>query len=184
VRRAHAVAQRLHAQGYHVVVIGKPDHVEVRGLTEDLPACDVIASVAAGRALPATRLGVLSQTTVPPDEAATIVAALRRANPQAEVHYVDTACEPTKQRLAAVAELVPRVDAMVVVGGRGSNNTRKLAQLAERLGARTVMVEGAGELEAAQFAGCRVVGLTAGTSTLDSTIAAVRAALEAMPVRD
>lgn len=181
VRRAHATAQRLQQAGYHVVVIGKREHVEVRGLTEDLASYDVVGSRSEVRNLGRARLGVLTQTTVPPHEAEPIVAALRAANPDAEVRFVDTACEPTKQRLAAVAELVPQVDTMVVVGGRGSNNTRKLVQLAEQLGARTLQVESAAELSPAFFAGCRVVGLTAGTSTLDSTIHEVRTALEALP---
>ena len=182
VRKAHHAAQRLVAEGRHLVVIGRAGHVEVRGLVEDAPSHDVIGSVAEARALPYPRLGVVCQTTVPPDVAFAVLAALRAANPEADLRFADTICEPTRQRLAAVEALAPTVDAMVVVGGRTSNNTQKLAHLATSLGARTVHVQDATELDPEFFAGCRRVGLTAGTSTPDAVIDAVAAALAGIAV--
>jgi 4-hydroxy-3-methylbut-2-enyl diphosphate reductase len=177
VQKAHHAAQRLVADGRHLVVIGRAGHVEVRGLVEDAPSHDVIGSVAEARALGHARLGVVCQTTVPPDVAEAVLTALRACNPDADIRFADTICEPTRQRLAAVESLAPRVDAMVVVGGRTSNNTQKLVQLAAGLGARTVHVQDASELDPTFFKGCRRVGLTAGTSTPDAVIDAVAEAL-------
>ena len=182
VRNAHRAAQRLIAEVRHLVVIGRAGHVEVRGLVEDAPSHDVIGSVREARALPHARLGVVCQTTVPPDEAFAVLAALRAANPDADLRFADTICEPTRQRLAAVEALAPMVDAMVVVGGKTSNNTQKLAHLAASLGAKTVHVQDATELDPEFFAGCRRVGLTAGTSTPDAVIDAVAAALAGIAV--
>jgi 4-hydroxy-3-methylbut-2-enyl diphosphate reductase len=177
VRKVHVAAQRLAADGYHVVVIGRPDHVEVRGIVEDLPSCDVLRARHEVRPLPHDRIGVVCQTTVPILEARLIAQELRRQNPQADVRFVDTVCEPTKQRIAAVEALAARVEAIVVVGGHHSNNTRQLAMRCARLGVRVLHVASADELDPAFFAGIRSVGLTAGTSTLDATIDEVHEAL-------
>lgn len=180
VQKAHTAALRLAADGRHVIVVGKAGHVEVLGLTEDLPSHDVVASPAEVRAFGHARLGVLCQTTVPPDTAREVFAAIVALNPDADIRFADTICEPTRQRLAAVAELLPQVDAMVVIGGKASNNTHKLAELCEKAGRRTLRVSDAAELRADFFAGCRRVGVTAGTSTPDATIDDVVTALRAM----
>src|SRR5204863_8321501 len=65
VRRAHAAAVRLRDDGYHVLVIGRPGHVEVRGIVEDLPSHDVVPDASAVRRYPCARLGVVCQTTTP-----------------------------------------------------------------------------------------------------------------------
>lgn len=179
VRRAHRAALSLQAKGYHVVVIGRPDHVEVRGLVGDLHDYDVVASEADVRRYEAPRIGILCQTTTPPRTAQRLKQAIERLNPQAEeVRFVDTVCRPTRERQRAVAELVDRVEAVVVVGGRNSNNTRELVNLCRERGVSAWQVEGPEDLDPRWFAGLRRVGLTAGTSTLDVTIDAVHEALE------
>jgi 4-hydroxy-3-methylbut-2-enyl diphosphate reductase len=180
VHKAHAAAQELQREGRRVVVIGRRDHVEVRGIVEDLVQPIVVGGPPDVATWAEARLGVLSQTTTPVALAAQVVAAIRASNPHADVRVVDTICSPTKARIDALTELLPRVDALVVVGGHASNNTRQLAQTAVQAGVAVLHVERAEELNAAWFAGCRVVGLTAGTSTLPGTIAAVRARLAAI----
>ncbi len=180
VQRAHAAAQALQREGRRVVVIGKRDHVEVRGIVEDLEAPIVVGALADVAAWPERRLGVVCQTTTPATAAAQLVAAIRAANPLADVRFADTICSPTKARVEAVVELLPRVDAFVVVGGRGSNNTRQLVATAAAAGVPVLHVEHAGELDGQWFRGHRVVGLTAGTSTLPRTLAEVRDALRAL----
>ena len=81
--------------------------------------------------------------------------------------------EETKARVAALESLLPQIDALVVVGGRDSNNTRQLVVRGERCGLATLHVENAGELVAGWFEGRERIGLTAGTSTLPATIEAV-----------
>ncbi len=170
VARAHRAAGALHDQGYHVVVIGKPGHVEVRGLIGDLRRVDVVASPDDARRIEATRIGIVCQTTVPPSKVKAVREAIEAKNPHAEVRFVDTVCRPTKEHQRALDRLLEQVDAVVVVGGKNSNNTRELAETCRARGVRAYHVQDPDELEPGWFAGLEVVGLTAGTSTLDETI--------------
>lgn len=181
VQKAHAAAQDLQAEDRRVVVIGRADHVEVRGIVEDLQAPIVVGSLADVRRWPDHRLGVVCQTTTQEAVAQQLLAAIRAANPHADVAFRDTVCAPTKARVAALAELLPRIDGLVVVGGRDSNNTRQLVAAAAARGVPALHVESERELVAAWFADKQVVGLTAGTSTLATTIDAVNAALLRLP---
>lgn len=180
VLRVHQAAKTLRDRGYHVVVIGKPGHVEVRGIVEDLDSYDVVQSPEEVRPYPHVRIGVLCQTTTPESTARAVVEAVRACNPGVEVRFVDTVCRPTKERQRALERLLDQVEAMVVVGGANSNNTRELAARCRARGLPTWHVQGAGDLDAARFAGIDVVGLTAGTSTLDATIDEVEHFLNAL----
>ncbi len=173
VRRAHQAARELAAEGRHVVVIGRAGHVEVRGLTGDLASYSIVEQEADVLAWPHRRLGIVCQTTTPPDVADRMRRRIQERNPQAEIRFVNTVCQPTVDRLQAVEALLPRVDAVVVVGGRNSNNTTRLVELCRQRGTAAHHVENAAELRPEWFAGCKVVGLTAGTSTPDATIEAV-----------
>lgn len=177
VRRVHHAARSLAEDGFHILVIGRPGHVEVQGIIEDLPCCDVIADASAVSAYPHSRLGVVCQTTTPPRLVEPIVAAIRIHNPRAEIRVADTICLPTRERQQAVLRLLTRVDAVVVVGGRNSNNTLELVSLCRERGVPARHIQSAQDLVPAWFAGCRTVGLTAGTSTLDETIDEVHVAL-------
>ena len=180
VKRVHLALHKLLAEGRHPVVIGKADHVEVRGLVGDLDDYTVILHEEdldrlAGRA----RLGVVAQTTQPLERVLALVEALRARFPDADVRFIDTVCQPTKDRQEALRQLVRDSEVVVVVGGPDSNNSRKLTELARKLGRPSYQVAGAGELRPEWFRGVQVVGLTAGTSTPDDVIAEVRAWLEA-----
>lgn len=180
VTRVHKAAQGLQAEGYHVLIIGKRGHVEVRGIVEDLHSCDVVGTAEEVVRYPHARLGIVCQTTVTARNVARVREAVARLNPHAEIRFVDTVCYPTKAHQAAVEKLAGLVEAMVVVGGRNSNNTRELVQYCRDRGLPTWHVQAAADLDAAALAGFHVVGLTAGTSTLDGTIADVKAALESI----
>jgi 4-hydroxy-3-methylbut-2-enyl diphosphate reductase len=174
VRRAHEALRRLVVEGFHPVVIGKRDHVEVRGLTEDFAEFDVVSEEDDVRLLaPRWQFGVVAQTTQPVERVARLVAAMRRRFPESEVRFVDTICCPTKQRQAAAISLARRCDAVVVIGGARSNNTRELAETCGRFCRRVFRVEGAEELDASWFANAETVGVTAGTSTPDEVIESV-----------
>lgn len=178
VRRVHEAAQRLEAEGRHVLIVGKPGHVEVRGVAEDLARCTVVGAAGEVRRYESPRLGVVCQTTMPPDVVEQVVARVRLLNPGADLRLVDTVCLPTRLRQRAMHDLLGRVEAVVVVGGRHSNNTRRLVELCRERGTPVQHVESAAELDPARFAGVATVGLTAGTSTLDETIDEVHRALE------
>ena len=177
VRRVHLAAQKLQRDGYHVLVIGRQGHVEVRGIVEDLDSFDVVPDVASVHRYPHARLGVICQSTTAPRVAAEVRARIERENAHTEVKFVDTTCQPTRDHQRALMELLPNVDAVVVVGGSNSNNTRELAALARSRGVPAYHVGGAADLRSEWFTGCRRVGLTAGTSTLDETVQEVEDAL-------
>ncbi len=175
VERVHRRAKQLSTRVNHVVVIGRPGHVEVRGIVEDLPSATVVPDVESVAEYPFAKLGVVCQTTTPPHLARAVLAAIRAANPHAEVEYAETICAPTREHQKALDRLLTEVDCVVVVGGANSNNTLELARLAEHAGVRAVRVADASELHAGHLAGATRVGLTAGTSTLARTVDAVEA---------
>ena len=177
VLRVHLAARQLERDGYHVLVIGLQTHVEVRGVVEDLTRFTVIGSVDEVRAYPAQRLGIVCQTTAPESLVSRVRAAVAARNPLAEIRFVDTVCRPTKEHQRALDRLIDQVEAVVVVGGSESNNTRALAARCEARGRPALRVASADELDPAWFHGFTCVGLTAGTSTLDSTIDEVDAAI-------
>ena len=179
VRRVHEAAQNFQRRGYFVVVLGRPGHAEVEGLTGDLVAFDVIPNEAAAKKYDAERLGLVCQSTTPPDAADRIRLAIERLNPDKEISFADTICRPTKERQEAVANLLDEVDALVVVGGKHSNNTRHLASLAAQRGIPVAHVQSAVDLDAAWLGLFDVIGLTAGTSTPDSLIDEVHRAMAA-----
>jgi 4-hydroxy-3-methylbut-2-en-1-yl diphosphate reductase len=181
VKRVHLALKRLIGEGRHPVVVGQPNHVEVRGLTGDLDTCTVIEDESdleqlAGRPC----LGVVAQTTQPLERVEFLVAALRARFPDADVRFIDTVCQPTKDRQEAMRLLADASDVVVVVGGPESNNSRKLTELARSLGRPAFQVAGAGDVRPEWFHDGQVVGLTAGTSTPDRVIDEVRRRLEAL----
>ncbi len=121
--------------------------------------------------------------TMPTDRVAELCAQIRQDNPQADIRLVDTVCDPTKRRQRAMLDLIGKVDAVVVVGGRNSNNTRRLVQLCQRHRTPAMRVECAQDLQPEWFADVNTVGLTAGTSTLDETVDAVHQALESLSLQ-
>lgn len=180
VKKAHAAAIGLRDQGYHVLLIGRPGHVEVQGITEDLYSYDVLPDSAAVKTYHHHKLGIICQTTTPSARALEIRAAVKRKNPHAEIKYIDTICQPTKDRQLAVEDLLNQVNTVVVVGGKNSNNTRQLVHRCQDRGAVVYHVQSAAELDSQWFESIEAVGLTAGTSTLPETIEDVYNALSAM----
>ena len=179
VRHAHDQLKLLVQLGYFPVVIGKRGHVEVLGLTGDFPEAHVIESEADIATLPPReRYGVISQTTQPLEKVHALLAAMRCKVPESEVHFRDTVCQPTKNRQNALRKLIAECDTLVVVGGRNSNNTLQLVAAATVAGLAVHHIERPDELDAAWFRDAEIIGLTAGTSTLKETVAAVQVRLE------
>ena len=176
VRTAHQAIMALRRDGYHPVLIGQRAHVEVRGLTEDLDRFDVVLNdVDVAELDHHPRIGIAAQTTQPIDRVQHLVALIRERFADSDVRFVDTVCQPTKQRQDAAVALARQCDVVVVVGGAGSNNTRELAKTCRRHCLRVHHVESDAELDADWFADARAVGITAGTSTPDDVIDRVEA---------
>lgn len=178
VKKVHRAAQRLAAEGYEVVVVGQAGHPEVEGILGHAPGAHVVGSAADARALPdARRVGVVVQTTTEKGLLDEVVSELLARFGEVRVH--NTICEATRERQEAAARLADSVDAMVVIGGKNSANTTRLAEIcAGRV--PTCHVESASELDPAFLAGADTVGVTAGASTPATQIHEVVEALEAM----
>jgi 4-hydroxy-3-methylbut-2-en-1-yl diphosphate reductase len=171
VRVAHKAIMELAQAGFHPVIIGKADHVEVRGLTGDLDEFDVVLTEADVMALtPRTRFGVAAQTTQPIEKVHRLVALLRETFPNAEVKFMDTVCRPTKQRQSAAVNLARQCDVVIVIGGAQSNNTKELVTTCRQHCARVHHVNTANDLRAEWFESVESIGITAGTSTPDEII--------------
>jgi len=184
VHFAHRMVAKLVREGYHPVIIGKRDHVEVRGLTEDLDEYDVVfseADVAALRERP--RFGIAAQTTQPMNRVRHLVSLIRQRFPDSEVRFIDTVCQPTKQRQAAAVELAQQSDVVIVIGGANSNNTRELVATCSQHCARVHHVRSEADLRSEWFDATATVGITAGTSTPDEIIESVEQGIRAMTGR-
>jgi len=176
VRVAHRAVAALVAEGYHPVIVGQRTHVEVRGLTDDLEAFDVVLDEPDVFALDEhPRIGIAAQTTQPLDRVRHLVGLIRARFPRSDVRFVDTVCLPTKQRQQAAVDLARQCDVVIVIGGAASNNTRELVDTCRRHAAAVHHVQTEADLCAEWFSDEDTVGLTAGTSTPDEVIDRVEA---------
>jgi len=184
VQFAHRAVSRLVEEGYHPVIVGKRDHVEVRGLTEDLNEFDVVLTEKDVDKLQEwPRFGIAAQTTQPLERVRHLVLLIRQRFPRSEVRFIDTVCQPTKQRQTAAIKLARQCDVVIIIGGAHSNNTRELVATCSRHCARVHHVQTAADLRPEWFAGTETVGITAGTSTPDTLIEAVELRLRELSSR-
>ena len=171
VHVAHRSLTKLVREGYHPVIIGRRDHVEVRGMTEDLEEFDVVLGEEDVEKLHGRpRFGIISQTTQPIDKAKQLVRLVKVRFPLSEVRFIDTVCQPTKQRQNAAVELAQKCDVIVVIGGAHSNNTQELVKTCLRFCPRVHHIQTAADLREEWFRVTDTVGITAGTSTPDGLI--------------
>ena len=154
----------------------------VRGIVGDLERFAVVERSEDVLIYPADSIAVVCQTTTPPALIDVLFETISQKNAGKVIRFIDTICGPTRERQEAVEDLLPKVQALVVVGGKNSNNTHQLRALGEKAGLPCFQVERASELRPEWFYGLDTVGLTAGTSTLDQTIDEVYTALVKMEV--
>jgi 4-hydroxy-3-methylbut-2-enyl diphosphate reductase len=171
VHVAHSSLKKLINDGFYPVIIGKQGHVEVRGMTEDLANFRVVLSADdISQISEKPRFGVIAQTTQPIGKVRELVGLLSKRFPKSEVRFIDTVCQPTKQRQNAAVTLAERCDVVVVIGGAHSNNTHELVRTCLQYCARVFHVHTAADLQEEWFQVTDFVGITAGTSTPDSII--------------
>ncbi len=171
VQVAHRAVRALLDEGYHPVIIGRRAHVEVRGLTEDLDAFDVVLDESDVLRLERhPRIGIAAQTTQPIDRVRYLVELIRRRFPASDVRFIDTVCHPTKERQRAAAELARRCDVVIVIGGENSNNTRELVNTCSHQCSHVHHIQTESDLRPEWFLAAGTVGITAGTSTPDEVI--------------
>ena len=180
VTKVHVEVAKLAREGYEFIMIGHKGHPEVEGtmgqlghgiyLVEDVP--DVARVQPLG-----DKLAVVTQTTLSVDDAALILAEVKRCFPHVREPKRQDICYATQNRQDAVKLLAPQVDIVIVVGSPSSSNSNRLRELAERLGTPAHMVDLAEDLQAEWFEGRPRVGLTAGASAPDVLVQAVIARL-------
>ncbi len=166
VARVQAVIKKHAAKGQFCVIVGDADHPEVRGLMGFATAGGVAVPSAEEipEDIPTERdICVVAQTTQETDNFHCVVNKLKQICGQ--LHVYDTICDSTRRRQTEVSNLARQVDLVVVVGGKGSGNTQRLARVAEAQGVPALHVETDEELPPALIAAARTVGVTAGAST-------------------
>ncbi|MBI5526574.1 MAG: 4-hydroxy-3-methylbut-2-enyl diphosphate reductase [Deltaproteobacteria bacterium] len=171
VLRAERLAAELAREGRVVVLLGDPNHPEVRAVASYAKGAPVI--IAAGPwDLPVLKgvqmVGVVAQTTQKKARFDALVGVLRARVDNLRVF--DTICSATKKRQEEAEKLSRGVDVMIVVGGRDSANTMRLAEICRKNCPRTFQIESAADLRALRFKKNDTVGVTAGASTPESVI--------------
>ena len=178
VKRVHEQIRKKREGGYRIVIVGDPNHPEVRAhLDHGGDGAMVLASAGDARLVPeGEKIAVFAQTTITPDFYQEVIASLRRRGLEPEV--VDSLCPFVLKRQRWIARHSKSADASVILGGKNSSNTRKLHGLAAENGP-AFHVSRAEELDVEKILQYPVVALTAGASTSDRTIQEVLSRLQA-----
>ena len=181
VTKVHVEVAKLHREGYEFIMIGHKGHPEVEGtmgqLSDGIYLVEEASDVPHVRVKDPSKLAVVTQTTLSVDDAAEILAAVKRHFPQVREPKKQDICYATQNRQDAVKVLAPQVDVVVVVGSPTSSNSNRLRELAERLGTPAYMVDAAEDVKGEWLDGRSKVGLTAGASAPDVLVQAVIARL-------
>ena len=184
VTKVHVEVAKLHREGFDFIMIGHKGHPEVEGtmgqVDEGIYLVEDVADVECVPVRQSEKLAVVTQTTLSVDDAAEILAAVKRRFPAVREPKQQDICYATQNRQDAVKMLAPAVDVVVVVGSPTSSNSNRLRELAERLGTHAYMVDSPQDLRAEWFEGKRAVGLTAGASAPDILVKQVIQRLRAL----
>jgi len=180
VRRAQIAARRLADAGFWVIIFGDENHPEVQGVLGWAGGKGFATMEVSALGRTSRRIGILSQTTQSFSAFAYFIAqfAQSRLNRLSELRIVNTICDATRRRQQSALELSKRVDLMLVIGGRSSANTRRLAEICSTAGVETYHIEGAVEIDPLWLQDRRRIGVTAGASTPEEAVEAVIARLE------
>jgi len=185
VKASQLKAEELSFSGYSLFLAGEPEHAEIEGIvgyTGSAPFC-VVVNCAYDAEREAAKLyrknnnaktALLAQTTISNEEYLRIGEVIKIFFPNLEI--IDSICPATLERRNALRELLKQVDAVVIIGGNQSANTRRLLSIAEEGGKPCALVENASEIPPS-FRSHETVGLCAGASTPDSVIDEVEKAL-------
>ncbi len=165
VRRAQNYAEQLNKEGFKTVIVGKKDHPEVEGLLghSGQKAVVVYNSSDLKQLGGQGRIGIIAQTTTPFSQFQQVVLKLLEKTKELRVY--NTTCSSTEKRRKETANLAKRADLMLIMGGKNSANTSRLAELCRQIGTETHHIETAAELLPEWLKGKSLVGVSTGTST-------------------
>ncbi|GAB4182329.1 MAG: 4-hydroxy-3-methylbut-2-enyl diphosphate reductase [Rhodocyclaceae bacterium] len=174
VTKVHVEVARSNAAGYALVMIGHRGHPEVEGTMGQVEGGVFLVEApedVAALPIPAGRpVAYVTQTTLSVDDAAAIVAALKKRFPAISGPRRDDICYATQNRQDAVKRLAQRCDAVIIVGSANSSNSNRLREVAEKRGIRAWLVEGAEAIDPAWLAGCARIGVSAGASAPEALV--------------
>jgi len=194
VSKVHVEAERHHAAGRHIILIGHAGHPEVVGTMGQLPAgaislVETVADAEAFQRPGDAPLAYATQTTLSVDDTTEILATLKRRFPELPDPHKEDICYATTNRQEAVKRLGQGCDLVLVVGSRNSSNSVRLVEVAMRAGARDArLVDDASQVDWSWMAGVSTLGITAGASAperlIEELIEAVRARFDAEVIED
>ena len=170
VTKVHMEAQRHHADGFEIILIGHKGHPEVIGTMGQLPegAVSLIETVEDAETLAVKdpqKLAYVTQTTLSVDDTKDVIATLQKRFPAIKGPYKEDICYATTNRQEAVKSIAGRIELLLGVGAPNSSNSRRLVEVGERHGTpRSMLVQRAGELDWATLQGLSTIGITAGAS--------------------
>ncbi len=170
VTKVHMEAQRHHAEGLEIILIGHRHHPEVIGTMGQLPEgaitlIETVDDVAALKVRDAGKLAYVTQTTLSVDDTRDIIVALQQRFPAIRGPLREDICYATTNRQEAVKSIADRIDLLLVVGAPNSSNSKRLVEVGEKNGcARALLVQRASDLNWVELAGLRTIGVTAGAS--------------------
>jgi 4-hydroxy-3-methylbut-2-enyl diphosphate reductase len=183
VSKVHRQAQRLIEEGRHILFIGHAGHPEVLGTFGQVPegSITLVETVEDAQSVevPATPLAFLTQTTLSVDDTAAIVEALKNRFPAIRAPRSEDICYATSNRQAAVKAIASECDRMLVIGAPNSSNSLRLAEVAERLGVPSRLIERAADIDWDWLGQPATVGITAGASAPEVLVREVVDALRA-----
>ena len=181
VTKVHVEVAKLAREGYEFIMIGHKGHPEVEGtmgqLSDGIYLVEEIEDVAGVRPR-GDKLAVVTQTTLSVDDAAAILAEVKRRFPQVREPKQQDICYATQNRQDAVKLMAPQVDIVIVVGSPNSSNSNRLREVAERFGVPSYLVDTAEQLDPAWFQERRRIGVTAGASAPEVLVDELLAALK------
>ena len=187
VKKIHTLVQEYSENGYYVVIIGSGDHPEVQGIVgwSDETRTSVICDADQARNLelkPWKKVCIVAQTTFNYNKFQELVEIIQKKgyysvstlDKDSEIIVHNTICSATKERQEAAKELSAKVDAMLVIGGLSSSNTRKLYEICSENCRNTYFIQTKEDLENSDFSRFDYVGITAGASTPNNIIEEVQ----------
>ena len=175
VSKVHRQAERLIEKGLHILFIGHAGHPKMIGTMGQVPAGSITlvedeSDVATLEFASDAPLGYLTQTTLSVEDTAHIIAALHARYPAIVAPKADDICYATSNRQAAVKQIAPAADLVLVIGAPNSSNSLRLVEVAERCGTNARLIQRADEIDPAWLAGVGTLGLTAGASAPEALV--------------
>ena len=189
VTKVHQQAQRDHAKGRHVILIGHPGHPEVEGtrgrIEGPVTVLSTVAEVNALEVADPDRLAYVTQTTLSIDDTREVIDALVRRFPNIQGPELKDICYATQNRQNAVKRMTDEgIDVLIVIGSKNSSNSNRLAELGTRSGVRSYLIDDASEIQPAWLVTTRKIGVTAGASAPEGLVQEVIERLRELGVAD